>query len=105
METISITELTDTQWQQYFEMTQELSRRYYPEFYDTTRTVKEVKDEIRNDHVIMQKYNRESYLLYDNSKAIGRFNYSQYHLILGWDFDLCLDIIPDVMFLFILHTL
>ncbi len=98
MKTISITELDDSGWRDYFGLTQELSRRYYPEFYDISRDVHSFKNELMNDYLLLNKFNHQQYLIMNNDSPVGWFKTTDYPRLIAWDFDVCSDEINDDIF-------
>ena len=97
MKTISITELSDSQWQKYFELMQNLNRKYAPDFYkpdDNAAEFKTGKLEFHKEHLLY--HHTENVIFSDDmSAAVAFFSHTNYEEVLGCNFDVDADVIND----------
>lgn len=104
MKTISITELTDAQWQKYFELNQNLNRKYAPDFYQADCLVEEFKKDKLKFHNESHPFNHAGYVIFndDITKAVAWFDYTNFGKTLGLNFDVESDVIDTEIFRIIL---
>lgn len=68
---ISSKNISDSQWSEYFCMSQELNEKYYPDRYNRSNTLEEFKTGINNSYNKITGY--ENYLIKHNSLPVGWF--------------------------------
>ncbi len=107
MKTKSITELSDTGWKKYFELHQNLNRKYAPDFYlpdNSVQKFKEDKIKMHNDH---HPFNHVENVIFDDelTKAVAFYSHTNYKETLGCGFDTDEDVISPVFMNFIMREI
>jgi hypothetical protein len=95
MESISIKDFTDKNWQQFFELSQEIDRKYFLENYKPELTWEECKN---NNLKHLEAYKTalyDEYLLLENGSPVAWVDYALDSVASGFGFNSLYDEIPD----------
>jgi hypothetical protein len=97
MEFILSNNLTEDQWQKYFELDRELALRYIPDKHDPDCSIDKFRKKVQQRRVVDSTYN--DYCLFDADNAVGWLDYSTWGgKELYWSLNALYDEIPgDVL--------